>query len=154
VIAYNNMLRQTYMQHGITEVVKPSSESTKRRTVHLKEDVFTLLVKYVSEQGGTKEQAVRTAVIDLVTEKRKQFLKMYAPHLTLDHATQNTILINDSELKKMAVVKVTWNNIATSKHRPLLTLQCELCNSDSCIHIRYSLVLPDIFRIEKAGKLV
>jgi hypothetical protein len=84
----------------------------KRHTVHLKEDVFNLLTKYIAEHGNTKENVVTQAVMDLVSGAREKFLKMYAPHLTLDHATPNTMLINDNELNKTAVVKVNWNNIS------------------------------------------
>jgi hypothetical protein len=124
-----------------------------RHTINLSDDVFSRLGMYVAKWGNTKEGIVNQSVYDTVFG-RDQFLKMYAPHLTLEYSTPNTILINDSELNKTAVVKAKWNNIVKEKTRSLLSLKCELCDSDSCIHVRFSLVLPNILRIRKEDKLV
>lgn len=146
------MLGQTYMEQGIRNTVTPQS---KRRTIHLNDDVFTRLDQYVAKHGDTKQNIVTQAVMDLINGEREKFLKVYAPQLNLEYSTPNTIFINDNELEKTAVVKAKWNNILANKDkRSLLSLFCELCNSEHCIHVRYSLVLPDIIRLRKEDKLV
>jgi hypothetical protein len=129
----------------------------KRKTVHLREEAFNLLTKYVAEHGNTKENIVRMAIMDLVGGAREKLLKAYAPQLLMEHATRNAIFINDSEMNRMAVVKVKWNNgtdpadTITDKKinlsKPLLELYCEKCDSENCIHVRYSLLLPEILKI-------
>lgn len=159
------MLEQTYMSKGSRKGM-PSSSSissgsggggrTNRHTVNLNDDVYRQLGMYVAKHGDTKENTVRQAVMDLVGDERNRFLKAYAPHLTLEHTTSCSIFIEDSELEKTAVVKAKWNDITkpeNKNNRSLLHLYCELCNSESCIHVRYSLVIPDTLRIRKEGKL-
>ena len=135
-----------------------SEEETSRRknrhTVNLNDNVFSQLGLYISKWGNTKENVVNQAVYDAVFA-RDQFLKAYAPHITLEHSTENAIFLQDSELDKIAVVRVRWNNLEKNqKKRSLISLYCETCDSDNCIHIRYSLVLPNTLRIRKEGKLV
>jgi len=127
---------------------------SKRHSANLNTDVFTKLSAYITKWGNTKEAIINQAVEDYVFG-REQFLKLFAPHLTLENSTSKAIFIYDNELNKTAVVRAKWNNIVSKeKERSLLSLQCENCESDSCIHVRYSLVLPDIIRIRKEDKLV
>lgn len=144
------MLEQTYMDQGVSRGV-----TSKRRTIHLEDDVFTRLDQYVAEHGDTKINTVTKAVMDLVGGQREKFLKMYAPHIRLTHSSKEMIILEDQDLDKVAVVIAQWNNIVKNKEkRSLMSLYCQLCSSDSCIHVRYSLVLPDILQIQKEGKLV
>ena len=154
VVIYSSMLEQstTYMKE---KNHKSGMVTKRRRTVHVRDDIFSLLNQFVSRHGDTKENIVSKAIEDLVSGTREKFLKAYAPHITLEHTSQNAIFINDTKLKKMAVVKPEWIDV---KKNPddgaLLRLWCETCESENCIHVRYSLVLPDVLRIEKGGKLV
>lgn len=125
----------------------------KRHTANLNTDVFTKLSMYITRWGNTKEAIVNQAVDDYV-HGRYQFLKMFAPHLTLENSTNKAIFIYDNELEKTAVVRAKWNNMKEDGERPLISLSCEVCNSDNCIHVRYSLALPDILRIRKEDRLV
>ena len=148
---------------GATMVKMPSADKHSedativrkrgRHTINLTTEVFTRLGEYVARWGNSKENVANNAVYDTVYLK-DQFLKVYAPHLTLENSTVNSIFINDHELGRTAVIKVRWNNITKEEKRPLMSVYCELCDSDNCIHVRYSLVLPNILRLEKSGKLV
>ncbi len=136
------------------EFEKEKTKRNRGHTVNLRTDVYALLSEYSAKRGLTKESVVNQSVYDAIFA-RNQFLKMLAPHLYLEHAAPNALYIRDSDLQKTAVVQVKWNNIITNeKERSLINLKCELCDSDSCIHVRYSLVTPDIIRLEKSGKLV
>lgn len=148
------MLGQTYMNpRYIKSVTKPANR--KRHTVNLNDDVFRQLGLYVAEHGDTKENVVTRAVMDWVGDDRKKFLKAYAPQLTLEHISNTAIFINDNELNKTAVVRVQWNSITKDvQNRSLLKLYCEICESESCIHVRYSLVLPNITQMQKEQKMV
>ena len=126
----------------------------KRHSANQNTDVFTKLEIFVTKWGNTKEGIVNKAVDDYVSG-RENFGKMLAPHLTLENSTARAIFIYDSEIGKTAVVRGRWNDIPKPENeRAVLTLKCELCDSDNCIHVRYSLVLPDIIRIRKDDKLV
>jgi hypothetical protein len=159
------MLEETYM---VLESYNPGSEQQamissnaqpqpkpKRHSANLNTDVFKKLGIYIAKWGNTKEAIVNQAVEEFVAG-RQQFLKMYAPHLTLENTTSKAIFIYDNELEKTAVVRAKWNELSTNQEkRSLITLNCEVCdNSESCIHVRYSLALPGISRLQKEEKLV
>lgn len=134
--------------------MKKERSSRGRHTINLHTEVYTKLGEYVARWGNSKENVVNDVVYQAVFQ-RDQFLKVFAPHLTLEHSTQNAIYITDVELDKTAVVKAKWNDITKENdNRSLLSLRCELCDSDSCIHVRYSLVLPDTLQLKKEEKLV
>lgn len=146
------MLGQTYMNNSVNKVV--TSAPNRRHTVNISDDVFVKLGRYIAKWGNTQEGIVNQAIYDMVCA-REQFLKVFAPHLSLENATVNAIFINDHELNRIAVVTAKWTDISKeSNNRSLLSLYCETCDSESCIHVRYSLVLPDVLRIRKEDKLV
>ena len=123
----------------------------RRPTVHISPEVDSRLDEYVAKFGGPKQEVVDAAV-DATVYVRQNFIKAYAPHLTLEHSTLNAIYIHDNELQKTAVVKAKWRDLYESgkdktNNRSLLTIFCELCESENCIHVRYSLILPEMPRI-------
>lgn len=99
-----------------------------RHTVNLHTEIYSKLGEYISKWGNSKENVVNDAVYQAVF-KRDQFLKMYAPHIILEHSTPNALYILDNQLQKTAVVKAKWNNIIEGEDNgSLLSLKCELCD--------------------------
>ncbi len=83
--------------------------------------------------------------------KRDKFIKMYAPHISEEHITENVVFLNDTKLNKIAVIRL--------KEYPDTDLEnsgyygyCETCDSDSCIHVKASLASGSLMRLSLSGK--
>lgn len=84
---------------------------------------------------------------------KKEFLKFYAPHIKFEFVSSNAIFLNDSEKDKTIVVKLKWNDVKEDLATDAgFTVFCENCDSDSCIHVRYSIAIPEIMKLHKLGK--
>src|SRR5690606_34301998 len=117
------MVKEDIMQRSNGNIIMSSSSTNrpKRHTVNMNTEVFGKLREYVSKWGRTKEDVVNQAVDDYI-DGRERFLKFYAPHLTLEAATNKAVMITDSELdNKIIVVSVKWNeDLSDNKKRGLI----------------------------------
>ena len=79
----------------------------------------------------------------LFTEKEK-WLKHYAPHLVFVGIDKNGILLRDRHLKDSIVeVKLVDNR-----------LWCQVCKEKNCMHVFYSIGLPQIAKVTDPEKKI
>lgn len=128
-----------------------NASSKKRMTVAIFAPVYEK-VKEVADQRQTKIQDYINDTL-LMNVDKDVFLKGYAPQLSLEHVSENSIFLFDSELDCTVIIKVKNQKYEDLNIQGLFTVFCETCKSDSCIHVRFAIGLPEIARIRKEGKM-
>ena len=85
------------------------------------------------------EKKLSSWVLDniLLYAEKEKWLKSYAPHLVFVGIDKNGILLRDRHLKDSIVeVKLLDNR-----------LWCQVCREKNCMHIYYSIGLPEIAKV-------
>ena len=96
-----------------------------------------------AEETGKKLSSWVLETLLLYTEKEK-WLKHYAPHLVFVGIDKNGILLRDRHLKDSIVeVKLLDNR-----------LWCQVCKEKNCMHIFYSIGLPQIAKVTDPEKKI
>ena len=122
-------------------------ESTKTKKVHtinISDDVYKRVKSHIQEKGGTFTEFVNTTLS--ASLNRHKLSKMYTPYITEDFISQNAVYLNDSKLNKIAIVRLK-EFPDTDLDNTGFYAYCEICDSDSCIHVRHSLVTGSILKL-------
>lgn len=91
----------------------------------------------------SKKQGFTKWVSDylLMNLERDKFLKLYAPYLSKVGIEGNRLTIRDENTK-------SYHDVYLHDHK----LVCETDNSDSCIHVRFALALPELGKLKSEMK--
>ena len=105
-------------------------------------DVYRGLYTRVSKKADEQNTSIRRLVNNLLTAalNKYEFLNHAFPYLRLDGMGEKSLYIKDSSAKNLEVT-------AEVKVREAFKLWCSLCNSDSCNHVHFSEIIPDIGHI-------
>jgi hypothetical protein len=112
-------------------------EGTKQINLTMAKKTFDLIKKSWSSTASDKK--LSTWVLDtlLLATEKEQWLQHYAPHLVFVGIDKNGILLRDKHLKDSIVeVKLLDNR-----------LWCQICQEKNCMHVYYSIGLPQIGKV-------
>lgn len=111
--------------------------------------IFAPVYEKVKEASERKGKTVTDYVNEtlMMNVERDNFLKLFAPHLSFEYASEYSIFIKDSTIDKTAIIKIKWHKVEDLKKTGCY-VYCETDDSDSCCHVKYALLLPDILKIK------
>ena len=130
-------------------MLKKSAKTKKVHTVNISDDVYKRVKGHLQEKGGTFTEYVNSTL--LASLNRYKLIKMYSPHISEDFISENAIYLNDSKLNKIAIVRLK-EFPDTDLDNTGFYAYCEICDSDSCIHVRHSLVTGSILKLGRLYK--
>ncbi|MGD9674670.1 MAG: hypothetical protein AB7U98_14480 [Candidatus Nitrosocosmicus sp.] len=131
------------------KIANESSKGKKLHTANIVDEVYQQAKYLVQRKGGTFTDFVNDTLSSHID--RDRFVKMYAPHVTEDFVSNNAIYLNDSKLNKTAIVKLKEYPDTDLDNSGFYAV-CEICESDSCIHVRQVLVTGSILKLSKLYK--
>ena len=105
--------------------------------VDIKREVYNK----ISKIAESKETSIRKYVNEvlLLNLEKYEFLKIYAPYLSKVGIEGNRLTIRDEKAKQ--------KNYDVYLHDSKLV--CETDGSDSCIHVRFALCLPELAKLRQ-----
>lgn len=103
-------------------------------TVEIFRETYEIM-KSVAEKKRWNTKGYINSILKEAIERDK-FLQAYAPFLHKVGFEGNVLFIKDSKLGKTA-------EIYLKDH----TLYCSICESGDCVHIHYTLALPEVTRM-------
>lgn len=126
-----------------------SPNGKKLHTANIVDDVYQKVKALVQKRGGTFTDFVNDTLSSFID--RDRFVKLYAPHVSEDFVSNNAIYLNDSKLNKTAIVKLKEYPDTDLDNSGFYAV-CEICESDSCVHVRQVLVTGSILKLSKLYK--
>lgn len=126
-----------------------SPKGKKLHTANIVDDVYQKVKALVQKRGGTFTDFVNDTLSSFID--RDRFVKLYAPHVSEDFVSNNAIYLNDSKLNKTAIVKLKEYPDTDLDNSGFYAV-CEICESDSCVHVRQVLVTGSILKLSKLYK--
>lgn len=127
------------------------TKTKKLHTVNITDDVYKGIKHHIQEKGGTFTEFVNTTLS--ASLNRYKLIEMYTPDINEDFISENAIYLNDSKLNKIAIVRLK-EFPDTDLDNTGLYAYCEICDSDSCIHVRHALVTGSILKLSILCKKV
>ena len=109
--------------------------------VAIMESIYELIKKKAEQKGQPIVQYVNEVL--LMNIEKDDFLKTYAPYLSLAGHYENTLLIHDDKLQRNAEIIMRDGKLYCTLHE----------GEDTCIHIAFALALPEIAKLKKNGKI-
>lgn len=112
-------------------------EGVKQINITMAKKTYDKIKKAWEDEESEKK--LSTWVLDtiLLSIKKEEWLKKYAPHLVYVGIDKNGILLRDRHLKDSIVeVKLLDNR-----------LWCQICREKHCMHGYYSIGLPSIAKV-------
>ncbi|MGH1567377.1 MAG: hypothetical protein ACRBB5_08195 [Nitrosopumilus sp.] len=112
-------------------------EGTKQINITMAKKTHDKIRKAWESEGTEKK--LSSWVLDniLLHAEKEKWLQNYAPHLVFVGIDRNGILLRDKHLKDSIVeVKLLDNR-----------LWCQACREKNCMHVYYSIGLPDIAKV-------
>lgn len=73
--------------------------------------------------------------------EKDEFLRHYAPFLSEEGCTRDTLYIKDFKENKTAEIRISENK-----------LHCSLCNSFACFHIQFAMATPRVAKLNLEQK--
>jgi len=126
-----------------------SPNGKKLHTANIVDDVYQKVKALVQKRGGTFTDFVNDTLSSFID--RDRFVKLYAPHVSEDFVSNNAIYLNDSKLNKTAIVRLKEYPDTDLDNSGFYAV-CEICESDSCLHVRQVLVTGSILKLSKLYK--
>ncbi len=121
-----------------------TTKGKKLHTVNIKDEVYHEAKSLVQKKGGTFTDYVNETLSSQID--RDKFVRMYAYHVTEDYISDNAIYLKDSKLNQTAIV--TLKEFAdTDLDNSGIYAFCEICDSDSCIHVRHVLMTGSLLKL-------
>ncbi|HYG00411.1 MAG TPA: hypothetical protein VD815_09980 [Candidatus Saccharimonadales bacterium] len=127
-----------------------STNDKKLHTVNITDQVYHRAKSLVQKKGGTFTDFVNDTLSSYID--RDRFVKMYAPHITEDYVSNNAIYLNDLKLNKTAIVILKEYPDSDLENSGFYAF-CEICESDSCIHVRHVLATGSILKLSTLYKM-
>jgi hypothetical protein len=115
-----------------------------RHPVNISTEAYINSKELAEKKNVTLVNYVNSVLVD--NAKKVNFLTRYTNHIKEDYISEDTIYLKDSKLNKTAIVKLkehTDPDLPDSR----ITIYCETCDSDSCIHVRFTLASNSILKL-------
>jgi len=105
------------------------------KTITVRESIFRTLDQLWKEKGQNKYRSFSSWINELLTYviERNVIIQLVSPYLEPIGANRDTVYIKDHKRNKMAEIIVKNSR-----------LYCKLCRTDYCIHIAFSVALPEV----------
>jgi hypothetical protein len=134
----------------MSEAIK-NDENKKRRPINISNEAYLKSREIVEREGkGTLVEYVNETL--LKNAERDHFLKLYALYIKEDYISEDAVYLKDSKLNKIAIVRLKEypdEDLDNSGYYGF----CETCLSDSCIHVRHSLVTGSLMTLKLSDKM-
>lgn len=124
-------------------------KSKKLHTVNIYDKTYRKIKEILLERGGTITDFINETLMGYVD--KDSFLAMYAPNLKQELQSDDTLYIKDKKLDKIAIVRLKIYP-DTDLDNSGFYGYCETCNSDNCIHVRYSLASGSLMQLRPLDK--
>jgi len=118
-------------------------ESKKRLTVAIFEPVYEKVKLAAEQKGKTLQDYVNETL--LMNVERDGFLKVFAPYLSLEYVTNNTIFLHDDKVNKTITIKLRYQD--NDSFDDAVQVFCETDNSLECLHVRFAMALPELMQL-------
>ena len=125
-------------------------KSKKLHTVNIYDKTYRKIKEILLDKGGTITDFINDTLMGYVD--RDSFLAMYAPNLKQELQTEDSIYIKDKKLDKIAIVRLRIYPDTDLENSGYYGY-CETCNSESCIHVRYTLASGSIMQLQPLDKM-
>jgi hypothetical protein len=103
-------------------------------TVEIFKETYEVMKSVAEKKRWNTKEYINSVLKEAID--REKFLQAYAPFLLRVGYEGNVLFIKDSKVGKTAEIFLREQ-----------VLYCNLCESKDCIHIHYSLALPEISRL-------
>lgn len=103
-------------------------------TVEIFKQTYDVMKANAEKRRWKVKDLINTVLAEAI--ERDRFLQSYAPYLSKIGYEDNVLFIKDSKLGKTAEVYLRDR-----------ALYCNICESKDCIHIHYSLALPEVAKL-------
>jgi len=118
-------------------------KSNKRLTVAIFESVYEKVKLAAEQKDKTLQDYVNETL--LMNVERDEFLKVFAPNLSLEYVANNTIFLHDEKQNKTITIKLRYheNNSCDDGFE----IFCEQDESIECLHVRFTMALPELIKL-------
>jgi hypothetical protein len=103
-------------------------------TVEIFRDTYEIMKSEAERKRWNTKDYINSVLKEAI--ERDKFLQAYAPYLLKVGYEGNILFIKDSKLRKTAEI-----------HLRDRTLYCNICESKDCMHIHFSLALPEAAKL-------
>ena len=103
-------------------------------TVEIFRETYEVMKSVAERKRWNTKEYINSVLKDAI--ERDKFLQAYAPFLLKVGYEGNILFIKDSKLGKTAEIYLREQ-----------TLYCNICESSDCIHIHYTLALPEAAKL-------
>jgi hypothetical protein len=103
-------------------------------TVEIFKETYDVMKQNAAKRRWNTKDYINTVLLEAI--ERDKFLQTYAPSLSKIGNEDNILFIRDAKQGKTAEIYLRDRS-----------LYCNICESKDCIHIHYSLALPEIARL-------
>lgn len=99
---------------------------------------------YKKVEDEYKERTIESSISKWISDlllmniERYEYLRLYAPYISYKGVHDNELFLRDEKLDR--IVEVVLKD---------LTLFCRYCNRDDCIHVHYTMILPEFSKLIK-----
>ena len=103
-------------------------------TVEIFKETYDVMKANAEKKRWNTKDLINTILAEAV--ERERFLRSYAPYLSKVGYEGNMLFIKDSKIGKTAEI-----------YRRDKALFCNVCESKDCVHIHYTLALPEVAKL-------
>lgn len=103
-------------------------------TVEILKETYDVMKANAEKKHWNTKDYINTVLMEVI--ERDRFLHSYAPSLSKIGYEDNVLFIKDSKLGNTAEVYLRDR-----------ALYCNICESKDCIHIHYTLALPEVVKL-------
>lgn len=103
-------------------------------TVEIFKETYDLMKAIAAKKHWNTKDYINTVLAETI--ERDRFLQAYAPYLFKVGYEDNILFIKDSRLGKTAEIYLRDK-----------ALYCNVCKSKDCVHIHYTLALPEVAKL-------
>lgn len=122
---------------------KPIRNRQNITTVAIQKAIYER-VKVAAESRGMSIQNYINETL-LMNVERDEFLKAFAPCLSLEYLANNTIFLHDSKQNKTITIKLRYHG--DDSYADGVELFCEQDESIDCLHVRFTMALPELMQL-------
>lgn len=103
-------------------------------TVEIFRETYDVMKAVATKRHWNTKDYINIVLMEVI--ERDKFLQSYAPSLSKIGFENNIIFIRDAKLSKTAEIYLRDR-----------ALYCNVCESKDCVHIHYSLALPEVAKM-------
>ncbi|KAA2281224.1 hypothetical protein [Candidatus Nitrosocosmicus sp. SS] len=107
------------------------------------ESVYQKIKLAAEQKGKTLQDYVNETL--LMNVERDEFLKIFAPNLSLEYVANNTIFLHDEKQNKTITIKLRYHEDSSCDDG--FEIFCEQDESIECLHVRFTMALPELIKL-------